>query len=176
MLSSTSDRRDVAHVGWRGGRTFAPVVALAVEEGSPSPAVRLGPIHWMGRAVRSKAHALSGHTMPALLADELEVGLRCDIRSCPGPCSTREAFVSVVTTTPVHSNRNQIVGHGVIGAAEPHRLNRWFKPLTLPHAEKSASPAPWLLRCSLSGMNRVAPVLRIWCQVAGHGVIWVRGR
>jgi hypothetical protein len=44
----------------------------------------------------------------ALLADELEVGLRCDIRSCPGPCSTREAFVSVVTTTPVHSNRNQI--------------------------------------------------------------------
>ena len=66
----TSDRRNVAHVGGRGGRTFAPAVALAVEEGSPSSAVRLGPIHWMGRAVRSKAHALSGHTMPAPMSSK----------------------------------------------------------------------------------------------------------
>ena len=41
--------------GRAGRRTFAAVVALAVEEDPPSPAARLGPIHWMGRAVRSKA-------------------------------------------------------------------------------------------------------------------------
>ena len=44
-----------------GGRTFARGVALAVREGHPSPAARLGPIHGMGRAARSRAHALSGH-------------------------------------------------------------------------------------------------------------------
>ena len=66
LASRRSGRRDVAHVDGRGGRTFASAVALAVEEGPPSPAARLGPIHWMGRAVRSKAHALSGHTKQTL--------------------------------------------------------------------------------------------------------------
>ena len=35
-------------------------VALAVREDPPSPAVRPGPIHGMGRAVRYRAHALTG--------------------------------------------------------------------------------------------------------------------
>jgi hypothetical protein len=70
LASRRSGRRDVAHVDGRGGRTFASAVALAVEEGPPSPAARLGPIHWMGRAVRSKAHALSGHTMPAPMSSK----------------------------------------------------------------------------------------------------------
>ena len=64
--SSHREWEDVAHEGGKGGRTFAPVDALAVQEDPPSPAARLGPIHWMGRAVRSQAHALSGHTMQAL--------------------------------------------------------------------------------------------------------------
>ena len=48
---------------WAGGAgaPFAPVVALAVEEGPPIPAARLGPIHVMGRAVHSRVHTLSGH-------------------------------------------------------------------------------------------------------------------
>ena len=41
--------------------TSAPDVALAVREDPPSPAVKPGPIHGMGRAARSRAHALSGH-------------------------------------------------------------------------------------------------------------------
>merc|ERR1712185_863691 len=41
-------------------RTFAFDVALAVPEGPPSPAARLGPIRSMGRAVCSRAHALTG--------------------------------------------------------------------------------------------------------------------
>ena len=43
-----------------GGRTVARVVALALQEGPPSPAARPGPVHVTGRAARSRAHALSG--------------------------------------------------------------------------------------------------------------------
>ena len=43
-----------------GGHTFERHDALAVREGPPSPAVRPGPIHGMGRAVRYRAHALTG--------------------------------------------------------------------------------------------------------------------
>ena len=43
-----------------GGHTFERRDALAVQEGPPSPAVRPGPIHGMGRAVRYRAHALTG--------------------------------------------------------------------------------------------------------------------
>jgi hypothetical protein len=42
------------------GRTFARIVSFAVQEGPPSPAVRLGPTKAVGRAARSRAHALSG--------------------------------------------------------------------------------------------------------------------
>ena len=43
-----------------GGHTCERHDALAVQEGPPSPAVRPGPIHGMGRAVRYRAHALTG--------------------------------------------------------------------------------------------------------------------
>ena len=42
------------------GQTCARAAALAVREGPPSPVPRPGPIHGMGRAVRYRAHALSG--------------------------------------------------------------------------------------------------------------------
>ena len=41
---------------WMRGHTCAQTTALAVEEGSPSPAARPGPIHGMGRAIRCRAH------------------------------------------------------------------------------------------------------------------------
>jgi hypothetical protein len=37
-----------------GGRTFARVVALATQEGPPSPAVMPGTTHVLGKAVRSQ--------------------------------------------------------------------------------------------------------------------------
>lgn len=43
-----------------GGRTVARVVALAVLEDPPNPAVRWVPFNVKGRAARSRAHALSG--------------------------------------------------------------------------------------------------------------------
>ena len=54
----------------------------------------------------------------------VEVGLRCELRATPGPCSMLESFASVVTTTPAHSNRNEIVGHGVIRAVGDHAPKR----------------------------------------------------
>ena len=42
------------------GHTSARAVDLAVREGHPSPVLRPRPIHGMGRAVRSRAHALTG--------------------------------------------------------------------------------------------------------------------
>ena len=42
------------------GHTCARAVALAVREGHRSPVLRPVPIHGMGRAVRYRAHALSG--------------------------------------------------------------------------------------------------------------------
>ena len=41
--------------------TSASEVVPAAQDDPPSPAARPGPIHGMGRAVRSRAHALSGH-------------------------------------------------------------------------------------------------------------------
>jgi hypothetical protein len=42
------------------GHTCSRTAVLAGEEGLPSPAVRPGPIHGMGRAVRLQAHPLTG--------------------------------------------------------------------------------------------------------------------
>ena len=42
------------------GHTCARTAVLAVQEGRPSPAVRPRPIHGMGRAVRCRAHPLTG--------------------------------------------------------------------------------------------------------------------
>ena len=53
-----------------GGHTFERHDALAVREGPPSPAVRPGPIHGMGRAVRYRAHALSGLASAKRNADD----------------------------------------------------------------------------------------------------------
>ena len=43
---------------WR--RYLQRAASLVVRVGPPSPAVRPGPIHGMGRTVRYRAHALSG--------------------------------------------------------------------------------------------------------------------
>ena len=53
-----------------GGHTLERHDALAVREGPPSPAVRPGPIHGMGRAVRYRAHALSGLASAKRNADD----------------------------------------------------------------------------------------------------------
>ena len=42
------------------GQTCASAAALAVEEGPPSPAVKPGPIHGMGTAVRCRAYPVTG--------------------------------------------------------------------------------------------------------------------
>ena len=44
------------------GQTCSRAAALAVQVDPPSPAARPGPIHGMGRAVRCRAHALTGPT------------------------------------------------------------------------------------------------------------------
>ena len=46
-----------------GGRTLAHDVAVAAQEGPPSPPVKAGPSHGLSRAVRSRAHALSGRLL-----------------------------------------------------------------------------------------------------------------
>jgi hypothetical protein len=55
---------------WMRGHTCARTTALAVEEGPPSPAARPGPIHGMGRAVRYRAHALTGPASAKRNADD----------------------------------------------------------------------------------------------------------
>ena len=60
---SELDGQQAAGIGMcmrAGGQTCLNAVALAVREDPPSPAVRPGPIHGMGRAVRYRAHALTG--------------------------------------------------------------------------------------------------------------------
>ena len=49
-----------------GGHTCARTAVLAVQEDPPSPAVRPGPIHGMGRSVRCRAHHLTGSASVAL--------------------------------------------------------------------------------------------------------------
>ena len=46
-----------------GGRTLAHAVAVAAQEGPPIPPVKAGPSHGLSRAVRSRAHALSGRLL-----------------------------------------------------------------------------------------------------------------
>jgi hypothetical protein len=48
------------------GLTCTRTAAFAVEEGPPSSAVRPGPIHGMGRAVRCRAHPFTGSASVAL--------------------------------------------------------------------------------------------------------------
>ena len=52
------------------GQTCARAAALAVREGPPSPVPMPGPIHGMGRAVRYRAHALSGLASTKRNADD----------------------------------------------------------------------------------------------------------
>ena len=49
------------------GRTVAHIVALTAEEGPPSPVARPGPTQVVGRAARSRAHALSGEAATPFL-------------------------------------------------------------------------------------------------------------
>ena len=55
-----STSRDTHAWAGVGGHTMARFVALAILEHPPSPPVRAGPIHVMGRAVHSRVHTLSG--------------------------------------------------------------------------------------------------------------------
>ena len=52
------------------GHTCTRTAILAVEEGPPSPAARPGSIHGMGRAVRYRAHALTGPASAKRNADD----------------------------------------------------------------------------------------------------------
>jgi hypothetical protein len=60
----------------RGRGKPARPAALAVQEGPPSPPARLGPIHGMGRAVRSRAHPLTGLATRARWTDLLPAPIR----------------------------------------------------------------------------------------------------
>jgi hypothetical protein len=53
-------RGDVGIGMWVRGHTCSRTAVLAGEEDPPRPAVRPGPIHGMGRAVRLQAHPLTG--------------------------------------------------------------------------------------------------------------------
>ena len=111
-------------MGGRGGRTFAPVVALAVEEGPPSPAARLGPILRMGRAARSKAHALSGHARPPSRVTEAN-GLSC-ARACA--CEPRNARGHDSSPSDDHLGMLIVlVSAGIVTHCSP--AARWFKRL-----------------------------------------------
>ena len=50
-------------MGGRGRRTFARVVALAAQEGPPSPPVGVGRIHVMRGAIHSRVHTPSGQSI-----------------------------------------------------------------------------------------------------------------
>ena len=52
-----STSRDARMWAGAGGRTIVSVVVLAVQEESPSPVLRLGPVRATGRASRSRAQA-----------------------------------------------------------------------------------------------------------------------
>ena len=52
------------------GQTCASAAALAVEEGPPSPAVKPGPIHGMGTAVRCRAYPVTGPASAKRNADD----------------------------------------------------------------------------------------------------------
>jgi hypothetical protein len=60
----------------RGRGKPARPTALAVQEGPPSPPARLGPIHGSGRAVRSRAHPLTGLATRARWTDLLPAPIR----------------------------------------------------------------------------------------------------
>ena len=65
-------RQRVQGMGMRADEhTCSRAAAVAVQEGPPSPAARPGPIHGMGRAVRCRAHTLTG---PASAETSLEGG------------------------------------------------------------------------------------------------------
>ena len=53
-----------------GGQTCGRTADLAVREDPPIPVPRPGPIHRMGRAVRYRAHALSGLASAKRNADD----------------------------------------------------------------------------------------------------------
>ena len=70
---SELDGQQAAGIGMcmrAGGQTCLNAVALAVREDPPSPAVRPGPIHGMGRPVRCQAHALTGPASAKRNADD----------------------------------------------------------------------------------------------------------
>ena len=52
------------------GQTCASAAALAVEEGPPSPAVKPGPIHGTGTAVRCRAYPVTGPASAKRNADD----------------------------------------------------------------------------------------------------------
>ena len=60
VCAAGATSRDVHAWAGEGGRTIARVVALAVQEGPPSPVPGLGPVHLTGRAAHSRVHTLSG--------------------------------------------------------------------------------------------------------------------
>jgi len=54
----------VVAVSMDGGHALARVVALAAQQGSPSPPAKARPIHKEGRTVHSPVHALSAPATP----------------------------------------------------------------------------------------------------------------
>ena len=71
VCADDSTSRDAHMWVGGGGRTFARIVALAVQEGPPSPVPRPVPIHGIGRAVHSRVQS------PLWLAAARHLPLSC---------------------------------------------------------------------------------------------------
>ena len=67
VRANGSTSRDAHTWAGAGGHTVARVIVLAVQEDPPSPVPSLGPVRATGRIARSRAHALSGSPVAALL-------------------------------------------------------------------------------------------------------------
>ena len=96
VCADGATRQDVHVWAGEGGRTFACIVVLAVQEDPPSPVLRLGPVRGTGRTARSRAHALSGPPVAAhLTRSRCGWFSRC-LRACANPLAakrTRKRFL-----------------------------------------------------------------------------------